>query len=123
MGLYYQIKAHLSSSANVLAFSPSGELLAIGGASYVSLWTTADGYKKYHIDTRASVTSLAWSRLTQLQCGLENGYILSVFLDDGSKVICAPLHTASSDNSLDPPRSWGRGPCVYCIMYLATFQW
>jgi WD40 repeat protein len=90
MGLYYRPESSLSSSgATVLAFCPSGELLAGSGAApnHVSLWSTVNGHKKYHIDTCASaVTCLSWSSSKRLHCGLENGYVLSVALDDGSQV-------------------------------------
>jgi hypothetical protein len=88
MGLYYRPESSLSSSvATVLAFCPSGKLLAGAAPNHVSLWSTMNGREKYHIDTRASaVTCISWSSSTWLQCGLENGYLLSVSLHDESQV-------------------------------------
>jgi WD40 repeat protein len=94
MGLYYQPEKRLSSSSgsSVLAFRPGGDLLAEGGAepNRVSLWDTATGTERYRVDTHASPTSISWSAHTQLHCGLADGYLLTVILDDESKVSSAP---------------------------------
>jgi WD40 repeat protein len=88
MGLHYQAECSLSSPGSTLqlAFSNDGQFLAGGTGRRVTLWDAKTGREMHRIDTRASALCLSWGDLHQLHCGFADGYLLTLILDDTSKV-------------------------------------
>jgi WD40 repeat protein len=91
MPLQYSRKFILSSEhrakVHAVAFSPDGRFLATSGSDIINIWSTLSGAVAFKIATgNVNASSLTWTSDQALICGMFNGYILTVSIDEAAKV-------------------------------------